>query len=63
MLSSLLLPPNERKSSGTSLKEFDYSRRGTEAIFPLFACRSCDNIGLAHFSIFLLEKKSRSNND
>ena len=35
------------------INKFDYSRRGTQAIFPLLDCRSREIFGLAHFSIFL----------
>ena len=43
--------------AGSYRNEFDYSRRGTQTSFPLVDCRSCENVGLYHFSIFLLEKK------
>ena len=54
-------PAKRGNRAGSSRNEFDYSGRGTQAIFPPLDCRSCDNFGLAHFSIFLLEKKSWSN--
>ena len=43
---------------GSSRNESDYSRRGTQISFPLVDCRRCEDFGLAHFSIFLLEKKA-----
>ena len=49
-------PVKRGNRAGSSQNEFDYSRRGTQAILPLPDCRSCENFGLAHFSIFLLEK-------
>ena len=51
-------PAKRGNRAGPSRNEYDYSRRGTQAISTLLDCRSCENFGLAHFSIFLLEKKS-----
>ena len=51
-------PAKRGNRASSSRNEFDYSWRGTQAVFPLLDCRSCENFGLAHFSIFLLEKKS-----
>ena len=50
-------PAKGGNRAGSSMNEFDYSRRGTQTIFSLLDCRSCENFGLAHFSIFLPEKK------
>ena len=49
--------------AGSSQNEFDYSRRGIQAIFPLLDCRSCEKFGLAHFFNFnfLARKKSWPN--
>ena len=54
-------PVKGGNGAGSSRNESDYSRRGTQAIFPLLDCRSCEIFGLAHFLIFLLEKKSWPN--
>ena len=43
--------------AGSSRNESGYSRRGTQTSFPFLESRSCENFGLAHFLIFLLEKK------
>ena len=61
MLSISYCPAKRENRAGSSRNEIDYSRRSNQAIFPLLDCRSCENFGLAHFSIFSLEKKSRSN--
>ena len=53
----LVLPSKERNRAGSSRNEFDYSRRNTQTSFSLLDRRSCDNFGLAHFSMFMLEKK------
>ena len=50
-------PVKRGNRAGSPRNEFDYSRRGTQTSFLLLDCRSCENFGLAHFSIFLLEKK------
>ena len=51
-------PAKRGNRAGSSRNEFDYSRRGTQAIFPLLGCRSYENFGLliAHFSVLWLEK-------
>ena len=52
-------PAKGGNRAGSSMNEFDYSRRGTQTIFSLLDCRSncCENFGQAHFSVFLPEKK------
>ena len=44
-------PVKRGNRAGSSRNESDYSRRGTQISFPLLESRSCDNFGLAHFSI------------
>ena len=48
-------PAKRGNRAGSSRNEFNYSRIGTQAIFPLLDCRSCDN--LDYLINFLLEKK------
>ena len=47
--------------AGSSRSEFDYFRSGTWTSFPLIDRRIWENFGIAHLSIFLLEKKRWSN--
>ena len=57
LLSSSFCPVKRGNRAGSSRNEFDYSRRGTQTTFPLLDFRSCEGVGLARFSIFLLEKE------
>ena len=54
-------PAKRGNQAGSSRNEFDSSRRGTQAIFPLLDCRSCEHFGLANIfnftaGIFFLTK-------
>ena len=51
-------PVKRGNRTGSSRNEFAYSRRGTQAIFPLLDCRSCEKFGLAHSFNFLTRKKN-----
>ena len=53
-------PVKRGNRAGSSQNEFDYSPRSTQTSLPFLDCRSCENFGLAHFSIFFLQKKSSS---
>ena len=57
--SKLVIAPQreEIEPAFLGMNEFDYTRRGTHAIFPLLDCRSCENFGLAHLFHFLPSKK------
>ena len=54
-------PVKQGNRAGSSRNEFYYSRRGAQTSFLLLDCRSCENFGLVHVSIFLLGIKSWSN--
>ena len=47
----VIAPEREEIEPALLVIESDYSRRGTQISFPFLESRSCENFGLAHFSI------------